>query len=402
MAPLTKEALNSLIDEMVGSKIGSTVEERLKAFQATQSATMAALVSGLKGSTLAERAAKGIHAAQMVLSVAGAKLAQHGGAMLSPVDYAKKQFGADSPVTKALSASIGSEGGLLIGEQMAPEVIELLRPASAVRKLNPVVAPMDAGNLTLPKISGGAAAGYIGENANVPKTQQTFGSVRAQAKKLGALVPISNDLIRRRTANTDTMVRDDMVAAMAQRGDLAMIRDVGTQFSPKGLRYWCLAANLIPANATVNLANVTVDLGKLILALANGNVRMLRPGWIFAPRIWIYLMSVRDGNGNFAFRDEMQGGTLWGFPFAVTTQVPINLGGGTNESEVYLADFADVVLAEATNILIDASTEAAYHDGTNVVAAFSQDQTVIRTIMEHDLVMRHEESIAILTAVTWA
>ena len=199
----------------------------------------------------------------------------------------------------------------------------------------------------------------------------------------------------------EAIVRDDLIAALGQRGDLAFIRGAGTQYTPKGLRYWAPSANVIAANGTVNLANVTTDLGKLWLQLANGNVRFLRPGWLIAPRTFNYLMNVRDGNGNFAFREEMMAGRLWGYPFAYTTQIPINLGGGSNESEVYLADFADVVIAEQEGLIIDVFDGAAYHDGTNVVAAVSADQTVLRAIQEHDLVMRHEESVAVLTTVLW-
>ena len=338
---------------------------------------------------------KGTLAARMVKVLAATKCDPTRAAALY-----KRQWG-DDIACKALAATDTAAGGVLIPEVMATEIIELLRPMSAVRRLNPVMVPMNQGNMHIPKMAGGAAASYIGENANIPRTQPDFGEVIAQAKKLAALVAMSNDLLRRTDAGSETMVRDDLVAAIGQRSDLAFIRDLGTAATPKGLRYWAPTANVIAANGTVNLANVTTDLGKLMLALLNGNVRMLRPGWLFAPRTYVYLTTVRDANGNYAFRAEMLAGTLWGFPYAMTTQIPTNLGAGTNESEVYFVDFADVVIAEATTLMIDSSSEAAYHDGSTVIAAFSMDQTVVRSIIEHDLVMRHAESVAVLTAVTW-
>jgi HK97 family phage major capsid protein len=338
---------------------------------------------------------KGTLAARMIKALAASK----GNPQVATALY-KKNHG-DDVAYKALAATDATAGGFLIPEIMSADIIELLRPASAFRRLNPVIVPMNAGNLHIPKMAGGAAAGYIGENQNLPKTQPTFGDIAATAKKLGALVPISNDLLRRADAGSETMVRNDLVAALAQRSDLAFIRDDGTAGTPKGLRYWVPSSNVLPANGTVNLVNVTTDLGLLMLALLNGNVRMLSPGWLMSPRTYIYLTTVRDGNGNFVFRQEMLGGSLWGFPFAFTTQIPINLGGGSNESELYFADFADVVIAEATQILIDSSSEAAYHDGVQVVAAFSLDQTVIRAILEHDMVLRHAESVAVLTGVLW-
>jgi HK97 family phage major capsid protein len=198
------------------------------------------------------------------------------------------------------------------------------------------------------------------------------------------------------------VVRDDMAAAMAQRSDKAFIRDEGTVFTPKGIRNWIPAAHLIPANATESLQNTTVDLGKLVTALKGKNVRMLRPGWMFSVRTEQYLLTKLTGTGQFAFREEMLAGKLWGMPYGVTTQILDTGGAGSNESEVYLVDFADVVIGESLNLLIDVSMEAAYEDNAgNVISAFSRDQTVIRAIQEHDLGLRHDFSGAVLTQCTW-
>jgi hypothetical protein len=51
--------------------------------------------------------------------------------------------------------------------------------------------------------------------------------------------------------------------------------------------------------------------------------------------------------------------------------------------------------------LIDASDIAAYEEGGTVKAAYSRDETVIRAISEHDLVVRRAEAVAIATGVRW-
>jgi HK97 family phage major capsid protein len=302
---------------------------------------------------------------------------------------------------RALMAGDEVAGGFLVAPDTSEDIIELLRPMSVFRKLNPRIYPMDGGQLRIRKITGGATGYYTEESSNITKSEQTTGTLELNAKKLAALVPISNDLLRRTRGAADAIVRDDIVLAIDQRGDLAFIRGDGAQNTPMGLRYLAPSANVIAANGTVSLANVTIDLGKLILALEEADVKMVRPGWLMAPRTKHYLMTVRDGNGNFAYRQEMLGGTLDGYPFGVTSQIPKNLGSGSNESELYFADFFDVALGETTNLILDASGDAAYHDGSGVVAAFSKDETVVRAIIEHDLGMRHDEAVALLTGVKW-
>ncbi len=314
---------------------------------------------------------------------------------------AKKAWGDDDLVTKALASDTFTAGGVLVPPSFSDDVIELLRPRSVVRSMNPVVMDMPNGTLTLPKLTGGSTASYVGEGTDISESQPVFGDLKLVFKKLVALVPISNDLLNFASSRSEGVIRDDIITGLATREDVAFIRDDGTQDTPKGLRHWAPAGNVIDANATVNLDNVTVDLGKLVLALKNANVRMIRPAFFMTPRSENYLMTVRDGNGNYAFRDEMLAGSLWRFPYATTTQIPDNLGGGSDESEIYLVDMADAIIGEAQSMKIDASGEASYVSGGQLVSAFSKDQTVIRAITEHDFGMRHDASIAVLDVVKW-
>lgn len=390
-------ALESLgIKEMIRSQIS----EAMRDAPTTDYAAMFTMRGG--GNVPANPVNANGVAGQYLRAMGVAQLALRSGMPVNVVDYARKTWGAEANVTRVLAATDFTAGGAVVPAPVSSEIIELLRPASAVRRMNPTFLGMDNGTLTIPKITGGATASYVAENANLPATGQTWGNIQLVARKLGCIVPMSNDWLRRAVPGADTLVRDDTVAAVAQRSDLAFIRGDGTQDTPRGLKYLMASANVIPANATVNLDNVTVDLGKLWLALAGNNSRMLRPGWIFSPRTLNYLMNVRDGNGNYAFQAELATGKLKGYPFSMTTQIPVNLGGGTDESEVYFVDFADFAIGETTGMLIDMSGEAAYWDGSAVQAAFSRDQTVLRVITEHDTALRHDFSAAMLTGVKWA
>ena len=307
-------------------------------------------------------------------------------------------------VEKAMSAGDPLAGGFLVPEEFSADVIELLRASGVVRSLNPLTMPMSTGSIKVPRINAGSSAAYIGENTNVTKTEVGTGQLTLTFKKLAALVPVSNDLIRYSAPSSDAIVRDDMIRALAAREDLAFIRGDGTSGTPVGLKNWIAASNKFAANGTVSLANVTTDLGNALKLIMDANITLIiqqgatggidvRPGWIFSPQVWKYLFTVQTALGTYAFRDEMLRGTFWGFPFRVTTQC--------ETSTVYFGCFAHAVIGEALGLMVDASQEAAYHDGSNVVAAFSQDQTVIRVIAEHDFALRHETAFSLITGVTW-
>lgn len=300
----------------------------------------------------------------------------------------------------------GAAGGVLVPEAVAEEVIELLRPAAVVLAMGVRRVPMPNGNLTTNRRATGANFGYIGEQNDAPATGVSFGQVKLSAKKMAGIVPVSNDLMRATSVALDRLLRDDIVADAAQIVDRFCLRGPGTDFAPKGLRNQLVgttlaATNIIAMNATVNLANVTTDLGKLELALANANVPYQGAHWIMAPRTAMFLTNLRDGNGNLAF-PEMANNQLRMKPVHVTTEIPINLNGGGNESEIMLVHPQHVLFGEHMGIELAMSTEAAYRDsGGQLQAAFSRDETLIRMIQQHDIGMRHLGALAVGTGVTW-
>jgi HK97 family phage major capsid protein len=388
-------------DDKVEAALGR--ESEMERRRAAAAKPVAALPGGPAPSVPAHPKAadeKGLKFGRVMRALAAAQ----GNAYVASM-IAEKEWG-DSGLFANQNISTGAAGGFLVPEDVSSEVIELLRPASVVMSLGPQTVDMPSGNMTMNRLATGAAASYIGEQQNTPATGVTFGQVKLIAKKLAALIPISNDLLRGSGVAADRIVRDDLIASLSQRMDAAFIRGAGTEFAPRGLRFQAVGtpfatSHILAVTGAATLADVTTNLGRLELALMNADVAMVRPGWIMAPRVMMFLQNLRDGNGNFAF-PEVQLGQLRGKPFRVTTQIPINLGGGTNESELYLADFAHVVVGEHMGIEVAMSTEAAYVDGGGTTrAAFSRDETVMRAIAQHDIGLRHLPAVAVLTGVTW-
>jgi HK97 family phage major capsid protein len=155
------------------------------------------------------------------------------------------------------------------------------------------------------------------------------------------------------------------------------------------------------ANATVNVTNISSDLGTAQSNVFGSNVKPSNPGWLMAPRTYFYLKNVRNSQGFYAF-PEMSEPTpsLQGYPVKWTSQIPTNLTDGT-QSEVYFVNFGDMIIADSMQLILDVSSEAAYYDGSAVVAAFSQDQTVIRCIAQHDFAPRYDLAISVITGVKW-
>lgn len=347
-----------------------------------------------------EPEAKGAGMARMVLALAAAQGNNQVAAKIA------MDRGYGDIVAASLNTLTPGAGGVLVPENLSTEVIELLRPKSVVRKLGARGMPLNNGNLTIPRLKGGAVVGYIGSDSDIPTSQQEFDDLKLSAKKLTGLVPISNDLLATSSANpnVDQIVVGDLTSAMGTREDKAFIRDNGSGDTPKGLRYWAPTQNVYAAaQPKPTIAEVSLELNKLVLVLESSDANMTAVGWVMAPRTKRFLQAMRDGNGNKVY-PELDQGFLMGYPVGSTTQIPTNLavGADSNGSEIYLADFGDCFIGEDSQLVIDFSKEATYIDGEGkTVSAFQRDQTLVRVIAKHDFGPRHVESVAVLTDVQW-
>ena len=341
-----------------------------------------------------DKGVKGAVFAKITRALAAGK-----GNVSSALAVATSMFGENHPATKALAAGLGSAGGFLVPNHYSGEVIDLLRPIAQVRKAGPILMPMQ-GNIQVPRLNAGSTASYVGENTDVVASQPTFGMIHLNSRKLAAVVPISNDLLRNSSPAADTVVLNDIVRGMANAEDAAFLRSDGSSNTPKGMSHWANPANITSSAGTTD-ANIDTDIRFCLASLLNNNVLMTNPAWFMSPRTRLFLEFLRNPTTEQLVYPEVSlKHQLKGYNIFETNNIPNNLGGGT-ATELTLADMADAVLAEEQGIELLLSDSASYYNGSTLVSAFSQDQTVIRAIAKHDFCLRHDRSVSQVTGITW-
>jgi HK97 family phage major capsid protein len=327
-------------------------------------------------------------------------LYQAGGDPFRALEVAKRA--GDAAVTKALGESTLSGGGAAVPTEFASEMIEELGARSVVLKQAVQTLPMK-GSLVLPYIDTSATASWVGENSNVTSSQPAFGQIQLRDHLLSVVVPASNTFLKNASANADVMLRDHMLRVAKRTLDSTLIRGVGASNEPAGLAGLCYASNTFSANATVNLANVTADLTEALYNVMNGNID-LDDGcaWLISPRTWSYLMGLRGAQDYYAFRDEMARGSLLGFKFDYTTNIPDNLTGTTNASEVYFAHFPTMVFALGEDFRVEMFRGGAYYNGSAVQSGVAQDQTVFQLVLSCDFASQYRgKNISVIDTVKW-
>jgi HK97 family phage major capsid protein len=302
---------------------------------------------------------------------------------------------------KALTTGTPSEGGFAVPEVLSSDVIKFLYPKLAYSKLGARRIDMPNGNLTLPRFDAKSTCSYIGETGAAGDTKPTIGSVRGSAKKLAALIPVSNDLIRNANPSFDSFVRDDLINSMQLFRDYTAFYGAGTANAPAGIKTQLTSAEKIGSSSTVFTADTPANMKGLLMAK---NVPMIAPGWVFNGYHWSWLYSLKTSTGAYIFRDEMNQGKLLGDPFVVSNQIySDNLAGGTaptssNYGEMFYGDWSEFIEFVQLDMELMASKEASYVNSSgSTVSAMQNDMTVLRALSLHDFGLRHKESFVMST-----
>ncbi|MCC6904302.1 MAG: phage major capsid protein [Anaerolineae bacterium] len=302
---------------------------------------------------------------------------------------------------KALGINPDTSGGYLVPPQYADEIIELLRAqslfmskpdsAGSVESLVTMM-PMNRDTLIVPRQTGSSTAYWVGENAQITDSQPTLGQIQLTAKKLAALVKVSNELLDDATPDVDAFIRDDLVRTLADKFDSTVLYGTGGAGEPIGIYY-------MPdvTKTALNAAPGIDDLVSAVTRVEEQNVRMDETSqWILHPRDKNAFRLLQDTAGQFVFAGVglnaavgVVPDTLLGYRWATSTAVA--KAGSPAETDVFFGHWRDLVVGMRKTIEIVASDVA----GTS----FEYDQTWIRAIIRADFAVRHPESIEVLTDV---
>lgn len=297
---------------------------------------------------------------------------------------------------KALSEGTDSAGGYLVPVEHGSRLVELLRARTAVRAAGATLVPMSSDVLQIPAQNGGATAYWVAENAAITASDQIWGQVTLQARKLAALTKLSAELFEDSDPQVEALVMADLARVLALEEDSKYLRGDGTSNTPTGLEHLS-GVNVDTTTLGANGGTPTFDqLANMLYALDADNVPAAGRAWLVHPRTVNSLRKVKDGQNKYLWADPSAPGdppTLWGYPVFTSTAIPINETKGTSSdcSTVYLGCWPELVIGQRKALELRASDAAG--------SAFEYDQVFIRAIMRVDCNVRHAASFEVLKGV---
>jgi len=276
------------------------------------------------------------------------------------------------------TSTTGDQGGTMIETNLG-SFIELLYARLVLRGLGAQVLTGLVGNLDLPKLVTGSTVANLAENAASAESSPTTGKITLSPKRAATYVEVSQQLMIQSSPSVESLVRNDLLTALALIFEARAINGSGASNQPLGILGTSGIGSV--AGGTNGAAPTWDHIVDLETAVATANADIGTLGYLTNPKVRGKLKKTFVDAGSNAERVWDKGDApLNGYRAPVTTQVPSTLTKGTavgTASAIVFGNFSDLILAQWGGISIMANpyikdieglvrlTINAYHD--NVV-----------------------------------
>lgn len=290
----------------------------------------------------------------------------------------------DHTIAKDLSEGVSADGGYLVPNEFRAIVAEKLYKEAVIRP-RATVLPMTRDKMDIPKEATGITTYWTAENVALTQSDPTFGNLTLNTNKLTGLSKMSRELFADSAIGITDYVTGVFARTFALEEDKKFMTGAGTT-EPKGIRTYTIPS-VAQAGATLTADDLIAVFYLLPVQYRN------RATWIMHNSSVQLVRGLKDLNGRYLWTDGLAeaGATLMGRPVVEQNDIPTNLGGSTDESEIFIGDLSFYVIGDRQTVEVESTTQGA---GT-----FEKHQVALKMIQRIDGQLTHEESFALLSAV---
>jgi HK97 family phage major capsid protein/HK97 family phage prohead protease len=241
------------------------------------------------------------------------------------------------------------------------------------------------GDISIPKLSAGVAAAFVGEGSAVAEVNQTFAAVTLAPKTLGAFTDISRKLMAQSDPSAEAIVRDDLLNAVAAKLEDVTIEGSGSN-EPTGITQTSgIGSVAIGTNGGAPTWASAINLVKEVEADNAALTDNL--AYLTNPKVKAKLASTAKGSGDSVMIMEAPWDRLYGYPMGITTHVPSDLTKGSTSgtcSAMIFGDFSQLMMGfwSSPDVLVDPYTGG------------SAGNTRVIVLQDVDVAVRHAQSFA--------
>ncbi len=282
-------------------------------------------------------------------------------------------------VLKDLSVGVNANGGYLAPIEFAGMLIEKLYKMPVIRPLATKM-PMSSDQMQVPLETTTPSTNWTPELTAITQSDPTFGQLTLLVNELIGISRMSRQFLL--DADVQFSMTDWVIGrfakAIGRAEDTAFMVGSGSG-QPKGIRQYTLTNAVAQVGTTVGSLTGD-DLINLVYSIGIQYREDGTPPVFLVPDSKVaQIRKLKDSSGRYLWSDNFESGglvqayrrsTILGFPVLVQNDIPTNLGGGANASEIYFGRLDYYLIGDRDQIFSEVSTE----EGTS----FAQHRAAVK------------------------
>jgi HK97 family phage major capsid protein len=279
---------------------------------------------------------------------------------------------------RVLGTTQPTGGATLVGQQIMPDMIDLLRNRALVLVSGARLYPGLQGVVYFNKKTGAPSVTWMEENppSDAPGSEPAYGYVSLSPKTLIGQVQIPRQLLVMSSIDVEADIRSDLATGHGLALDLGALHGKGTDKQPVGI-YGAADVQSHPVGGVPDLADITT----MPALVADKNADLGALSWMTTPLMAGVLKRTPlvSGYPVFLWSGTYREGELGGYPARTTNQISKTLGAGSNEHGLVFGNWNDLLVGMWGNdleIVVDVVTKAAR--GQILITSYSMADTAVR------------------------
>ena len=279
---------------------------------------------------------------------------------------------------RALGTTEPTGGAALVGEQVMPDMIDLLRNRALVLQAGARFYPGLVGNVIFNKKTSAPTVQWIDENpaSGATESEPGYGYVAASPKTMIGTVPVPRQLLTQASIDVEQDIRNDLGTGHGLAFDLAALHGSGSNKEPVGI----YSADGVLAHAAGGVPDLA-DIVAMPTLVAVQNADLGLQSWMITPAMAGVMMRTDVGTdtGTFIWKGTFREGSIFGSPARATNQISAVLGSGADEHGMIFGNWNDLAVCtwgNALELVVDIYTRAS--KGQVVITSYGMGDIIIR------------------------
>lgn len=272
---------------------------------------------------------------------------------------------------KAQTVGTAGQGGNLVPVTLRNSILEKKYYISPMRRLSTVIPDMPA-VLDMPVENALPTTYWVGEGVAITESGATVTKKQLIPYKLAGLDSFTSESLADTAVNPalQNWVEDRFAISLALAENAAFVSGDGSS-KPFGFR----SSDITPTTVTGNTTAGNLAFGDVLRLMQGVPTAFRATSKFVTSSAGLFLIwGLKDSQGRPLYLPDLSGNgnnIFMGRPIEIVDEIPANLGAGTNETELWFANFDDYFIGDRGAMRTDYGT-----NGTD----FAQDKLSLRMI----------------------